>query len=269
VTNHQWENTTNGSFLYFDKITNSEGLMMKKNSKEEIIQAAIFLFNTKGFQGTTVRDIASKANVNVANISYYFQNKNGLLEYCFMHYYENYINEVEKGMAVLEADAYECMQNVVKSIVLFQSENFHLTRFILRELSLDTQVVREMMSTYLTKERYLITKILEKGMSCQEFKKVNINFFIIQLKGLLSMPFLNSQYISEVLHIFPHEKYFIEKYYVEITNWLENILMPPAQIKNQYNVAAPPFAMNSVPVRRAKQIPVGGASGVSLRYAVD
>lgn len=238
---------------------------MRKNSKEDIIQAAIFLFNTKGFQGTTVRDIAGKAKVNVANISYYFQNKNGLLEYCFMHYYENYLNELEKAMVVLEADAYVCMQKVVENIVHFQSENVHLTRFILRELSLDTQVVREMMSTYLTKERYLLTKILEKGMSCKEFKKVNINFFIIQLKGLLSMPFLNSQYISEVLYIFPHEKYFADKYYLEITNWLENILIPSSYTKKQYNVTAPPFAMKSVPLSRTKHKQAGGG----LRYILE
>ena len=48
---------------------------MKKNSKDAIVEAAISIFNTKGFQGTTIREIAGKAKVNVANISYYFQNK--------------------------------------------------------------------------------------------------------------------------------------------------------------------------------------------------
>ncbi|WP_338449126.1 forespore capture DNA-binding protein RefZ [Niallia oryzisoli] len=239
---------------------------MKKNSKEEIIQAAIFLFNTKGFQGTSVRDIAGKAKVNVANIAYYFQNKNGLLEYCFTHYYEEYLKELEKGMAVLEADAFACIKKVVQNIVHFQSMNLHLTRFILRELSLDTQVVREMMSTYLTKERYLLSEILEKGISHQEFKKVNINFFIIQLKGLLSMPFLNSQYISEVLHLFPHEKYFAEKYILEITSWLEGILIPSSKTLKQYNEAVPPLTLKNVPVRRSKQKQAGGGS---LRYILE
>ena len=55
--------------------------MMKINSKDAIILAAISLFNTKGFDGTSIRDIAAKANVNVATISYYFQNKDGLLDF--------------------------------------------------------------------------------------------------------------------------------------------------------------------------------------------
>ncbi|MGZ6539994.1 MAG: TetR family transcriptional regulator, partial [Bacteroidia bacterium] len=56
---------------------------MKKNSKEAIVNAAISLFNSNGFSGTSIRDIAELANVNIATIAYYFDNKLGLLEYCF------------------------------------------------------------------------------------------------------------------------------------------------------------------------------------------
>ena len=189
---------------------------MKKNSKDAIVEAAISLFNTNGYSGTTIRDIAKKANVNVANISYYFQNKNGLLEYCFTVYFEKYIEEFEKGMAELEKGSRFCLKKITENLITFQCENTHLTRFILREISLDSQVVREIMSTYLVKERYYFTKILEHGMAIKEYRTLNINYFIIQLKGLLSMPFLNSQYMSEVLHIFPHEKYFADKYLSQI-----------------------------------------------------
>lgn len=49
-------------------------------TKDRIMDAAIRLFNQKGFSGTSVREIAKEANVNVAHISYYFQGKGGLLE---------------------------------------------------------------------------------------------------------------------------------------------------------------------------------------------
>ena len=190
-----------------------------------------FLFNTKGFHGTTIREIAGKAKVNVANISYYFQNKEGLLEYCFMTYYENYLKELEKGMCDLDTGAYHALKKVVENLMSFHYQNSHLTRFILRELSVDSQIVREMMSTYSVKEKYYFTQILEKGMLDREFKKININYFILQLKGLLSMPFLNSQYISEVLHIFPHEQYFADKYLKEIYQWLESALTPKSIVQ--------------------------------------
>ncbi|OXA77414.1 transcriptional regulator, TetR family [Flavobacterium aquidurense] len=48
--------------------------------KKEIIQeAAAFLFSSKGYHATTIRDIAKYANVNVAMITYYFTSKENLL----------------------------------------------------------------------------------------------------------------------------------------------------------------------------------------------
>ncbi|HEU4608677.1 MAG TPA: TetR family transcriptional regulator, partial [Chitinophagaceae bacterium] len=50
------------------------------DKKTEILQAAEELFAQKGFDGTSVRDIAQHANVNLAMISYYFGSKEKLLE---------------------------------------------------------------------------------------------------------------------------------------------------------------------------------------------
>lgn len=46
-----------------------------KLTKQKIVGAAVELFDSQGFDGTTVRQIACKAGVNVALISYYFKNK--------------------------------------------------------------------------------------------------------------------------------------------------------------------------------------------------
>ena len=55
--------------------------MTEFNEKQlEILQVAEQLFAEEGFDGTSVRDIAKKANVNIAMISYYFgsKEKNGV-----------------------------------------------------------------------------------------------------------------------------------------------------------------------------------------------
>lgn len=197
---------------------------MRKNSKAAIMDAAIFLFNTKGFDGTSIRDIAAKAEVNPANISYYFQNKNGLLENCFTFYFENYLKELEKGFALLEAGAELSLKAMVDYVLIFQSENIQLTRFILREMTIDSQVVREIMSTYHLKERYYFNKVLDYGMATGEFRNLSSQFIILQLKALLSMPFLNTHYVTEVLHLLPYERYFAEKYGGEIFHWIKGTI---------------------------------------------
>lgn len=200
---------------------------MKKNSKDVIVDAAITLFNTKGFHGTSIRDIASKANMNIATIAYYFDNKHGLLEYCFTNFFENYLHEIERGYSYLDSGAALALKKMSENIICFQSNNVHLTRVILRELSIDSQMIREIMSTYFVKEKYYFRSVLEKGMETGEFRALSINLTIMELKGLLAMPFLNSQYAREVLQIFPHEKYFAEKYSAEISQWIDHLISFP------------------------------------------
>lgn len=48
-------------------------------SKDKLIQAATELFSNVGYDATSARDIAKRANMNVSLISYYFGGKEGLL----------------------------------------------------------------------------------------------------------------------------------------------------------------------------------------------
>lgn len=200
---------------------------MRKNSKDAIVDAAITLFNIKGFTGTSIRDIANKANINVANISYYFDNKHGLLEHCFTIFFESYLHEIEKGYSNADLSATIALKEMSKNIIQYQSKNVHLTRFILREISIDSQVIREIMSTYFVKERFFFKEVLEKGMKTGEFRNLSINYMIMQWKALLAMPYLNSQYAREVLQIFPNEEYFADKYTSEINNWIDTVITNP------------------------------------------
>lgn len=213
-----------------------EGSGVRKNSKDAIVNAAIELFNIKGYSGTSVRDIADKANVNPANIAYYFKNKHGLLEYCFTAFFENYLAEIEKGFSLLDAGAAFCLKQIATNVIEFQCKNIHLTRFILREMSIDSQVVREIMSTYYVKERYFFHKIFEKGMEQKEFRSHSVSYLILQFKSLLSMPFLNTHYVTEVLHVFLHEKYFAKKYLHEIFQWIDGVLCNHPLEKRQLSI---------------------------------
>ncbi len=49
---------------------------MEYNEKQlQILEVAEKLFAANGFDGTSIRDIASEAEVNIAMISYYFGSK--------------------------------------------------------------------------------------------------------------------------------------------------------------------------------------------------
>jgi AcrR family transcriptional regulator len=52
------------------------------DSKDLLLQAAKHVFAEKGFEGSTVKDLADAAGVNVSLVSYYFGGKEGLYKSC-------------------------------------------------------------------------------------------------------------------------------------------------------------------------------------------
>src|SRR5690625_3955870 len=136
---------------------------MKINpTKQKVVDAATLLFFQKGFHGTSVRDIAERAMVNVSLISYYFKSKQGLLEYAVTNYYEMYVETMEKALEDNnEEDHLTKIKKVIFAMIDYKTEHFHLTSFINRELSLDSTFIREMNITYIAKENHLLGYLLQ------------------------------------------------------------------------------------------------------------
>ncbi|MFW5887873.1 MAG: TetR family transcriptional regulator [Bacteriovoracia bacterium] len=67
------------------------------DSKKRILDSAKILFAHKGFKGTSIRDIAKAANVNVSAINYYFQNKENL----FQELIRNSYHEINLSLDVI------------------------------------------------------------------------------------------------------------------------------------------------------------------------
>ncbi|WP_420837812.1 forespore capture DNA-binding protein RefZ [Bacillus mesophilus] len=207
----------------------------KPSSKEKVVQASIGLFNTKGFNGTSIRDIAEKADVNIAIVSYYFKNKKGLLEHLISLYLDQYIRVIEEVLEQHESlSAKERLVFLTRTLLRFQAENRHLARFVYREMTLDNVLIREVMATYLAKEKYYFKQLFEDGIRSKEFRKLAIPSVLAQFKGMLTMPVLQPQYFTEVLHIIPHDEYFFKQYSKEMENWIEfsicQVTMPELKI---------------------------------------
>jgi len=66
------------------------------DAKEKIINAAIKLFAEKGFDATSVDEIANLAGVNNAMIYYYFSSKYGLLSSLIRNSVSGFSDIIEK-----------------------------------------------------------------------------------------------------------------------------------------------------------------------------
>lgn len=196
------------------------------DTKDKIMKSAVELFQNQGYHGTSVRMIASKANVNVSLVSYYFGGKKGLLETLIIEFFEGYVKRLEDAMKSHQHDGcLKCLHKMMQTSLYYQQENVYLSRFVQREITLDTMLVREIMTTYLMKEKHLFYQVLKKGMDNNEIKKQPIDFIIIQIRSLLTMPYLQPQYIREVHHLFVQDHYFLNEYVKYIQQWIENCLI--------------------------------------------
>ena len=54
------------------------GAVDEAGSKEVLLETALGLFSTRGYKGTSIRDIANELGISVSNIYHYFGNKEGL-----------------------------------------------------------------------------------------------------------------------------------------------------------------------------------------------
>lgn len=72
------------------------------NSEQKILSVATELFAKNGFDGTSIREICKKAEINISMISYYFGGKKELYEKVVSRIVENVISYMKSNMQFQE-----------------------------------------------------------------------------------------------------------------------------------------------------------------------
>jgi AcrR family transcriptional regulator len=146
---------------------------MEYNEKQvQIIETAEQLFASNGFEGTSVRDIAQNAGVNIAMISYYFGSKEKLMEAIFV-YRIGYTRLHMENM--LKDSSYTPMQKIEKLVDKYIDKMMNNQCFY--RLMAQEQHVREMqnISELIYESKFLNTemvrKIIQEGQKVGTFKK--------------------------------------------------------------------------------------------------
>ena len=65
-------------------------------TREHLLKAGRLLFARRGYDGTSVKEIADQANANVALVSYHFGGKEGLYKACFESFVEERLDFLNK-----------------------------------------------------------------------------------------------------------------------------------------------------------------------------
>ncbi|WP_180564221.1 TetR/AcrR family transcriptional regulator [Chryseobacterium sp. JV274] len=196
-------------------------------SKEEnILFAAEKLFAEKGFEGTSTREIAKDANVNISMISYYFGSKEKLYEK-LVEYRMNEgqffskdllgrtdINEWQKIEKVIDQFSnkirtQKCFYRIMQREQLY-SKNPQIIEFL-------KQTKMGFLSMY--------SQILESGLKNGIFTK-NPPIYLLHstISGTLFYAFNAKEMYKEFLNETEDEETFDAKYYTELNKHIKYLL---------------------------------------------
>ncbi|WP_164984902.1 forespore capture DNA-binding protein RefZ [Ammoniphilus sp. CFH 90114] len=184
-------------------------------TKVHILRAAIELFSVQGFGSTSIREIAEAAKVNAALVSYHFKNKQGVLESIMVDYFEKLFFELEADQSgqAEDRDSFADLMRVVDIVIGYQCKNLEVSRIIQRELSVDSMLIREVMSTYIAKLKANFSLHLERGIEAGQFRQdLEVDMQIIHMMSSIFFPYFNPQIIREVFYVEPLDDNYREEY---------------------------------------------------------
>lgn len=149
------------------------------NEKQiQILQVTEKLFAEKGFDGTSIRDIAKQANINIAMVSYYFGSKEKMLEALIY----SRISDMKLQLESLFKEAISPVEKINKLIELYIhriNKNKGIYQILHFELTSKKREIDLKSFAEVKKQNFeIIKKIIVEGQEKGIFKK-DINLILI------------------------------------------------------------------------------------------
>lgn len=174
---------------------------MEYNEKQvQIIEVAERLFGDRGFDGTSVRDIAENAHVNLAMISYYFGSKEKLMEAMFRYRSEIFKLELESMIKNQQLTPMQKMEQLIDQYIerLFSKQGFH--RVMVREQMVNKNgFIAKQIYQLKSKNQELIKLLIQEGQKKGDFKKnIDVSLLMMTLIGTVSQLITTQHYYREI-----------------------------------------------------------------------
>lgn len=173
---------------------------MSADKREQIISTAIELFAVRGFEGTSIRDLAAAAGVNIAMINYYFGSKEKLFESIVEQkaaYTRVALTEITSNESLTPI---EKMDSIVETFVerLFRGRYFH--RLIHQELMLgNRQELQNTIVNMLMPNNNIIRQVIQAGIDSNDFKQVDVDLTVATLIGTINYILLSKKFCVRIL----------------------------------------------------------------------
>jgi AcrR family transcriptional regulator len=166
----------------------------------KIMEAAEKLFAAKGFEGTSVREIAEAADINLAMTSYYFGSKEKLMEALFSYRSEFFKLQLENMIRDTSRTPMQKVDALIDQYIdrLMNQQCFH--RIMVREQMVNNSgSISGLIRQLKIKNLELIRQLIHEGQKKGEFKKgIDIPLLMMTLIGTVSNMITTQHYFKEI-----------------------------------------------------------------------
>lgn len=167
--------------------------------RSDLLEAARQLFLSNELKAVSIREIAAKARVNGAMVSYYFGSKQGL-----------YLSMVEELLSTLRAKLYEMQPGEEVSIAEFSATyctmlaanpwwpNFMVRKVLFSHGEVRDVVIKIMATVFVPK----LLHAIHSGKAQKQFRAdLNPGLALLSVMGMTIFPFLAKPVVEQVLHL--------------------------------------------------------------------
>jgi AcrR family transcriptional regulator len=207
----------------------------KVDKRAHILAIAEQLFADKGFDGTSVRDIAQLANVNLAMISYYFGSKEKLFEALLedrASYTLGILEELNKDQSLTPWDKIERLVDYYVEKVMnnhrfhcIMTQQYYITR---------SPEIKELFTNIKLRNLEQVKKVIADGQRKNMFRKVDVELTIATIMGTITHAVNSKNMYCRLFKIDEaDDASYSKKMMPKLKNHLKQLLRAHLDIKNE------------------------------------
>ncbi len=168
------------------------------NTEQLILNAAVEIFQSKGFAASRMQEIADKAEINKALLHYYFRSKQLLFETVFKSALGQLAPEINK---VFNADLSitKKVTRFVAYYIPFVNKNRFLPVFIIQELNNNPEFAIKFFSNNSLPQTTKFREQLLQASRDGDIRKIDPDQFILDLFAVVVFPFIGRPLMKNLL----------------------------------------------------------------------
>ena len=202
---------------------------MGVDKREHIMNTAVSLFAVNGFEGTSVRDIAAAADVNLAMISYYFGSKEKLFESIVDFNASSTRTMLDELNSNTDLTSIQKIEKAIEIYVhrLFNNREFH--KVLQHELMLNQRdELSKAIMNIISKNAGALSLIIENGIKKKEFRKVDDLLTVTSLTGTINSVLSSKKFCRMMFNDASHNDDYVpyddENFRKRVINHLKQLM---------------------------------------------